>query len=113
MMGSLKSHGDAHGMFPTNIDAGVIERSEGPPRSRNLCIHDIIQRSMEDFLGMLWMFDTIFLIILIPVLLFRYLSKREAHPILLFVVAMLSFIFYFWFFGLIRWILDPKVNLFP
>ena len=68
---------------------------------------------MEDLLGMLWMFDTLVFLILLPILLIRYLLKREAHPVLIFTVAMLLVIFYFWFFGLIRWILNPKVNLFP
>ena len=94
----------------TDIDEGVIEGSDGYSRSRNLCIHKIIRGFMEDFLGMLWMFEISVFLILFPFLLLRYLLKREAPPILIFVVAMLLVIFYFWLFGLIRWILNPTVN---
>ena len=94
----------------THIDEGIIEGSEGYPRSRNLCIHKIIRGFMEDFLGMLWMFEISVFLILFPFLLLRYLLKREAPTILIFVVAMLLVIFYFWLFGLIRWILNPTVN---
>ena len=65
---------------------------------------------MEDFLGMLWMFEALVFLILLPFLFFRHLLKKEAPPILIFVVAMLFVISYFWLFGLIRWILNPTVN---
>ena len=69
---------------------------------------------MEDFLGMIWrnylILETLVFLILLPFLLFRYLLKREASPILIFVVAMILVISYFWLFGLIRWILNPTVN---
>ena len=54
---------------------------------------------MEDFLGMLWMFEWAVFLILFPFLLLRYLLKREAPPILIFVVVMILVIFYFWLFG--------------
>ena len=94
----------------THIDEGIIEESEDCRNSRNLCIHKIIRRFMDDFLGMLWMFEILFGLILFPFLLLRYLLKREAPPILIFVVAMILVIFYIWLFGLIRWILNPTVN---
>ena len=65
---------------------------------------------MDDFLGMLWMFEILFGLILFPFLSLRYLLKREAPPVLIFVVAMILVIFYIWLFGLIRWILNPTVN---
>ena len=101
---------DARIIMGTHIDEGIIEGSEGYPRSRNLCIHKIIRGFMEDFLGMLWMFEISVFLILFPFLLLRYLLKREAPTILIIVVAMLLVIFYFWLFGLIRWILNPTVN---
>lgn len=108
--GVFPSEYDAPEIVPTHIDEGIIEESEDCRNSRNLCIHKIIRRFMDDFLGMLWMFEILFGLILFPFLLLRYLLKREAPPILIFVVAMILVIFYIWLFGLIRWILNPTVN---
>ncbi len=65
---------------------------------------------MEDFLVLFFMFDTYVFLILFPFVLIGYLLKREAPPILIFVISMLLIIGYFWLFGLVRWILDPTVN---